>query len=335
MVKQVLAALAVTAFLGFCALAAIGLELAGFAGEPADAAAPYRLVSIRRGQAVADVARILESQAVVGSACKFRLLARLKGSDRHIQAGDYRLSGAMRPLEVLDALVKGRVYLHRVTIAEGLTVAEIGALLESEGLVEAEAFRAAAADPRALKAAGIEAASFEGYLFPETYFFAASATAADVVAAMASRFQQVFGPEWRQRASQMGWTVHQVVTLASIIEKETGAPVERPVISAVFHNRLRLGMRLESDPTVIYGIEDFDGNLTRRHLGTLTAYNTYRISGLPPGPIASPGAAALEAALFPADSNALYFVSRNDGTHQFSPTYAEHASAVRKYQSGR
>jgi UPF0755 protein len=152
---------------------------------------------------------------------------------------------------------------------------------------------------------------------------------------MTRRFREAFSDAWRARAHALGMSVHEVVTLASIIEKETGDPAERPLIASVFHNRLERGMRLETDPTVIYGIEDFDGNLTRKHLRTPTPYNTYLNKGLPPGPIASPGKAALEAALYPAESGYLFFVSRKDGTHQFSSTLKEHREAVRKYQLRR
>jgi UPF0755 protein len=179
---------------------------------------------------------------------------------------------------------------------------------------------------------GITADTLEGYLFPDTYYFPSGLESKSIITAMVKQFRIAFKPEWQTRAEELGMSVHEVVTLASIIEKETGAPEERPLISSVFHNRLKKGMRLETDPTVIYGIPDFDGNIKRRHLNTYTPYNTYKIKGLPPGPIASPGAAALEAALYPAQSKYLYFVSKKDGTHQFSATIKEHNAAVRKYQ---
>lgn len=335
MLKKVASAAVILAFIGFCLLSAVALELVGYARLPADPGAAGQVVKIARGQSVARTAERLHRLGIIREPLKFRALARLCGDDRRIQAGEYLLSASLAPREILDVLVGGRVQRHRVTIAEGLTVAQIARLVEAAGLASAEAFQAAATDPAALAAAGIEADSFEGYLFPETYFFTRSDTAADMVAAMAARFHQVFRAEWRHRAAEMGWTVHQVVTLASIVEKETGAPSERALISGVFHNRLGRGMRLESDPTVIYGIADFDGNITRRHLRTPTPYNTYHIFGLPPGPIANPGAAAIAAALFPAETDALYFVSRNDGSHVFSRTYAEHLEAVRRYQSGQ
>jgi len=156
-----------------------------------------------------------------------------------------------------------------------------------------------------------------------------------IISTMVNRFRSVFSTEWALRAKELGFTVDQIVTLASIIEKETGAAFERPIISSVFHNRLKKKMRLESDPTVIYGIKNFDGNLTRKHLGTLTPYNTYKIKGLPAGPIANPGRAALEAALYPEKTVFLYFVSKRDTTHYFSTNLKEHNQAVRKYQLRR
>jgi UPF0755 protein len=178
----------------------------------------------------------------------------------------------------------------------------------------------------------IKAETFEGYLFPDTYLFPKDTTSEEIISTMVKRFRSVFKPEWKNRAEALGFSIHQVVTLASIVEKETGVASERPVISSVFHNRLKRKMRLESDPTVIYGIKDFDGNITKKHLAEPTPYNTYVIRGLPPGPIANAGVGAFEAVLFPADTKFLYFVSKKDTTHQFSTNIKDHNRAVRKYQ---
>jgi len=333
--KKILALMLVLVFVAACLLAAVGLELWHYGRQPAASAGAVQTLTIPDGQGVGRIAVRLAEAGIVRDPLKFRLLARLRGQDTRLQAGEYRLSPAMTPSRVLDTLARGRVHLRRVTVPEGVNRVQIASRMEAAGLVTAAAFEAAAVDPELLRRERIDAASFEGYLFPDTYRFPAAATAADIVRAMVARFREVYGPARRRRTEAMGWTVHQVVTLASIIEKETAVAAERPLISAVFHNRLRRGMRLETDPTVIYGIEDFDGNLTRKHLATPTPYNTYRIRGLPPGPIASPGAAAIEAALHPADSGHLFFVARRDGTHQFSTTLAEHNRAVRKYQLGK
>ncbi|MCG6893549.1 MAG: endolytic transglycosylase MltG [Desulfobacteraceae bacterium] len=311
------------------------VDIHAWAQRPAAGKDPReRIVSVERGQRLRSTAEVLHRQGIVDDPLRFRVLARLEGLENTIQAGEYALSPAMAPLQVLRILVEGRVVLHRLTVPEGLRIRQIAQLAAAAGLVEAEEFIAAATDPEMARSLGIPADSLEGYLFPETYFFPGSATARDLCRTMVNRFHTVFSDAWRQRADQIGFSVHEIVTLASIIEKETAMPSERAAISSVFHNRLRRGMRLETDPTVIYGIENFDGNLTRKDLRAGTPYNTYVIRGLPPGPIANPGKAALEAALFPADTNYLYFVAKNDGTHAFSATLREHNRAVRRYQKG-
>ncbi len=187
-------------------------------------------------------------------------------------------------------------------------------------------------DASLAKGNGINADTFEGYLFPDTYHFPGDVQAEKIIQAMVKRFHAVFTPEWRTRAETLGFTVHQAVILASIVEKETGDPSERPVISSVFHNRLKRNMRLESDPTVIYGIKNFNGNITRKDLKRKTPYNTYRIKGLPAGPISNPGKESIRAVLYPANTRFLYFVSKKNGTHAFSTNLADHNRAVRQYQ---
>jgi len=186
-----------------------------------------------------------------------------------------------------------------------------------------------------IKSLGIEAKTLEGYLYPDTYYFPRWTKAEDVVKAMVNHLRQVYTPEMHAQSEALRMTEVQVLTLASIIEKETGHDAERPLISAVFHNRLRKGLPLQSDPTVIYGIPNFNGNLTRADLARPTPFNTYRIAKLPPGPIASPGVKSIQAALNPAPVKYLFFVSKNDGTHQFSATLGEHNRAVERYQKRR
>jgi UPF0755 protein len=227
------------------------------------------------------------------------------------------------------------VVLYRLTIPEGYTMLQIANLVDASGITGRDAFLTALSDRRLMAEQQIEADSYEGYLFPDTYFFPKGTTAEAIVATLVSGFRRVMTDQRLERARQLGMSIHEVVTLAAMIEKETGAAEERPVISSVFHNRLKQGMRLESDPTVIYGIDDFDGNITRKHLAEKTPYNTYRIKGLPAGPIANPGEAAIEAALHPADTDYFYFVARKDGTHQFSTNIRDHNRAVSKYQLNR
>jgi len=241
----------------------------------------------------------------------------------------------MSPAEILEKLVKGDVVLYRLTIPEGYTMRQIADLVGESGVAGRDVFLKALSNRQLIAAQNIDAQSFEGYLFPDTYFFPKDVSAEKIISAMVSRFRTAMTSRRLERAQELGLSVHEVVTLAAMIEKETGAAEERPVISSVFHNRLKRGMRLESDPTVIYGIEDFDGNLTRKHLAEQTPYNTYRIKGLPAGPIANPGEAAIEAALYPADTGYLYFVARKDGTHQFSTNIRDHNRAVAKYQLNR
>jgi UPF0755 protein len=310
------------------------VNLMHYAVTPAesDGQPEKKIIAIEKGQNFKQTTLLLQSQQLIAHPLKFRLLARLGGKDKQIQAGEYLLSADMSPGDILETLVNGKVRLYKFTVPEGSTLKQIAGIVESAGLVSRAEFLDTAADAKFLRENGIEAGSFEGYLFPETYFFPKNTTAREVIAVMVDRLRSVFTETWKKRADDIGLSVHQVLTLASIIEKETGAPSERSIISSVFHNRLRRGMRLETDPTVIYGIDDFNGNLTRKHLTTPTPYNTYLISGLPPGPIASPGRAAIEAALYPADTPYLYFVSKKDGTHQFSTSLVDHNRAILTYQ---
>ncbi len=287
------------------------------------------------GQAFNNIADRLYQTGIIQNTRKFKLFARLKGYDKRIKAGEYSLSSVLSPKQVLEIMVSGKVALHRITIPEGYNLYQIAALVAEVGLIAAQDFIQAATESTTVKSLGVNADTLEGYLFPDTYHFPKGLPAKKIVKTMVNRFEEVFLAEWYDRANQLNWNVHQVVTLASIIEKETGAAFERPLIASVFHNRLTKSMRLSSDPTVIYGIKNFDGNLTRKHLSTPTPYNTYLRKGLPPGPIANPGVASMEAALYPAETDYLYFVSKKDGTHQFSTNLREHNRAVRKYQLRR
>lgn len=295
-----------------------------------------RLVDIRPGSSLRAVAARLEREGIIDSALRFELLGRLRGWASDVQAGQYRLGAHLTPVQIARILTAGRVHLHRLTVPEGYTVAQIARLTEIRGLCPAAAFIERARDGSRVRNLGVPAASLEGYLFPDTYLLAYGADCDTLLQAMTDRFRQVFDAPWRERARELGLSVNEVVTLASIVEKETGVAAERPLIASVFHNRLQRRMRLQSDPTVIYGLgERFKGNLTRAHLREPGPYNTYRIAGLPPGPIANPGRAALEAALFPADSDYLYFVAKPDRTHHFSKTLAEHNRAVQRHQIQR
>ena len=333
--KKLVIFISIIAFGALSAGAAFFLELRHYARTPQGSDAARQTVVIEAGDGFSTVSRRLARSGLNPRPFQFAVLARLKGFDKRIMAGEYELRANMSPQALLKTLVNGRVRLYRLTIPEGYTLRQIADEAARAGFGTADAFLTAARDPARAKRYGIEARTLEGYLFPDTYRFPRTARAEQIIDAMVRRFQKVFTPRWHRRARELQMTVHEVVTLASIVEKETGAAAERPLIASVFHNRLRRGMRLETDPTVIYGIQDFNGNLTRKHLKTPTPYNTYRIRGLPPGPIASPGAASLQAALYPAETDFLFFVSRKDHTHQFSTNITDHNRAVRKYQLRR
>ncbi|MGE0083225.1 MAG: endolytic transglycosylase MltG [Desulfococcaceae bacterium] len=307
-------------------------DLRDYAQSPQQEGQSEKIVEILPGHGFAAVMETLKKERIVDDPLRFRLIALFKGYDRQIKAGEYLLSLSMSPLEILENIAKGKIYLRRFTIPEGYTLRQIAIAVSEAGLGKESEFTRLASDMEFIKKSGIRADSLEGYLFPDTYFFPKSTGIPTILMTMIRRFHSVFTEEWEKRAQEIGFSVHEIVTLASIIEKETGNPAERPLISSVFHNRLKKKMRLQTDPTVIYGIENFDGNLTRKHLETLTPYNTYQISGLPPGPIASPGEKSLHAALWPAQTEYLYFVSKGDKTHEFSATLEDHNRAVRKYQ---
>lgn len=331
--KKTLLFILIPLFIVFCAAAGLYFELHNYADTPASVNTSQNvIVNVRPGQTLRTTADKLQQANLIKSRLKFILIARIKGLDKHLKAGEYLLSAAMTPRQILEIMVKGEVNLHKLTVPEGYNIHQIAVLVENAQFGSKIDFIKTATDTVLAGKYGLEAASFEGYLFPDTYFFPQEVTMEQIVSTMVNRFWSVFTTEWKVRAKDLGFTVHQIVTLASIIEKETGAAFERPIISSVFHNRLKKKMRLESDPTVIYGINNFDGNLTRNHLSTHSPYNTYKIKGLPAGPIANPGRASLEAALYPEKSVFIYFVSKKDNTHYFSTTLKEHNQAVRKYQ---
>jgi UPF0755 protein len=296
-------------------------------------AAPF---TVERGHGLRQVANALEARGLVRDADALVLLARLRGPAAVVKAGEYEVSPGWSSAEILDHLVAGRVRTYRAVLPEGIRATEIAERLGEAGLADRDAFLRIVRDERFAHSLGVPAPTLEGYLYPETYELPRDLEAGELARILVEQFNAAW-LEIEPQARVLELSKHEIVTLASIVEKETASSEERPLIAAVFLNRLRRGMRLETDPTVIYGIEDFDGNLRRRHLlDASNPYNTYRIAGLPPGPIASPGVDALRAVVRPADTDYLYFVSKNDGTHHFSKTYREHVNAVNRYQkSGR
>jgi len=290
------------------------------------------LLGVGEGERFEDIARALARSGVIRSADAFRVWARLRGRDRDVSWGDYVLQPPMSPREVLDRLALPPDPVGRITIPEGLTIVETAMLLEAHGHGPSARFEAILRDPEFIAREGLTATGPEGYLFPDTYVFPTTMLPERILATMVERFREEFAQVMGRRARPLDLTPHDLVTLASLIEEEAALPEERREVSAVFLNRLRIGMRLQSDPTVIYGRRDGDRSISRADLQRPTAYNTYVIAGLPPTPIANPGRGALEAAVDPAPTDALYFVARGDGSHAFSRSLAEHNAAVNRYQ---
>jgi UPF0755 protein len=298
---------------------------------PAEKGGPGQTFIVQEGLSLTEIGEALEKKGIIVSKDALLVWARLRGYARVIKAGEYRLSPAMSAVEVLRVLVKGSVITHTVTIPEGYTRAQIAALLARKDLVDPDAFLELTGDSELAERFDISGPGLEGYLYPDTYRFARGLSPLTIIGTMVRRFFEIASP-FREKIASAKMGLKDVVILASIVEKETGLPEERPLIASVFLNRMKRGMRLASDPTVIYGLKDFDGNLKREHLDMPTPYNTYVIKGLPPGPIANPGKAAIQAVLSPAETEYLYFVSRNDGSHHFSRTLAEHSRAVERFQ---
>lgn len=294
-----------------------------------------QFVTIRQGASSSEIGRQLASAQVLRDARSFRAALWWTGRGRSLKAGEYRFDHALTPLQVVDVLARGDVYTQRLTFPEGLNVEEMAKLYESHGFGRATDFIAAARNVKRVRQLDDKASDLEGYLFPETYALPRQTPAARLVDLMVDRFLAVYDDQMRARGAAQGLTMRQAVTLASLVEKETGKPEERPIVAAVYRNRMKVGMPMQADPTVVYALikaHRYDGNIRRDDLSLDSPYNTYRFPGLPPGPIASPGKASLEAALMPADVPYLYFVSRNDGSHVFARTLAEHDTNVRKFQ---
>lgn len=290
---------------------------------------------VGKGQGVRGIAASLGKSGLIRSPTAFRLAYRFYYPHDSLKAGEYDFPSPVTMKDILEAMTKGKVYLHPITLREGLTAEEIAEEFDRAGLVTRADFLEAFADRELILSWDREAANAEGYLFPETYNFPAHTPAREIVGRMIAQFEMVFSDRWHLRARELGMNVRQVTTLASLIEKETSRPEEKKLVAAVFHNRLRMRMKLDCDPTIIYALKlagEYEGRLRSRDLRLESPYNTYRHQGLPPGPIANPGRDSLEAALYPASEDYLYFVSRNDGSHQFSRTFREHQNAVLKFQ---
>ena len=323
-----------TGFWGFLALVWIVIGLFYYqASRPASEKNQTMIFEIQPGMTLKQVALALSRQGLIRSPRAFQVITYIQAKQKQIMVGEFSLSPSMPPSKILLQITSGKTILHPVTIPEGYRITEIATLLHSEGLADKEFFIRQTRDKSLIRPLGIPADSLEGYLFPETYHFSKFTPEKKIVQKMVDTFrEQVLIPQLLMSAKKSSLSWHEIITLASLIEKETGLDSERKIISSVFHNRLRKNMRLQTDPTVIYAMEKFDGNIRKRDLKIDSLYNTYRYKGLPPGPIANPGLKSIVAAISPIKSDHLYFVSRQDGSHHFSSTLIEHNLAVQKYQ---
>jgi len=296
---------------------------------------PEQFVEIAPGTGASVIGARLAEAGVVRDARTFRVALWLSGRGRELKAGEYRFDRDATPFEVIDRIARGDVYKRLITFREGLTIHEMAQVFEERGFGAAAEFEQAAKNAGLIADLDPAATDLEGYLFPETYALPRGTTATELVTQMVGLFKRLYTEPLRAEAAAAGLSTRQIVTLASLVEKETARGEERPLVAAVYRNRLKIGMGMQADPTVIFALQRagrYDGNLSREDLQFDSPYNTYRYPGLPPGPIASPGLASLEAAVRPAAVSHLYFVSRNDGSHVFADTLADHNRNVQQWQ---
>lgn len=325
-------------FLIIFLFASIFLVMAYFdivSNRPASSLQQVKKVEIPRGYSLKKIVNLLKKETLIENRSTFVILAHLRGTTGQLKAGEYLLSTDMTPLEIMDKLLKGNVITYSLTIPEGYTIKEITNLLEKNKLLDKERFAALTRDRKLLNSLEIKAESLEGYLFPDTYHFPKGTKEEEIIRKMVEKLNNLFTEDIKTRLKQINFSKHEILTLASLIEKEARIDSERKLISAVFHNRLKKNMLLQSDPTVIYALKDFHGNIRKKDLQIDSPYNTYVYRGLPPAPIANPGKDSILAALYPAEVDYFYFVAKNNGEHYFSSSFKEHNKAVRKYQLKR
>lgn len=296
----------------------------------------WKEIQITQGMSFRAIAAMLRNEGIIRYKGYFEIIGRIQGISRKVRVGYYGLGTHMSMWEVLDALRKGRIIEYEVVIPEGYNLYQIGWTLTGTPLISnPNDFIRIAKDREFARSLGISADTLEGYLFPDTYYLPKGIVMRDVVKRMVLRYKEVFTESYRTRAEETGFTEHQIVTLASIIEKEARVAEERKLISAVYHNRLKIGMKLQADPTAVYGKKAWVTNVTRKDLQRRSPYNTYLIKGLPPGPIANPGQGAILAALYPENVDYLFFVAQGDGSHHFSREYGSHTRAVNRYYANK
>jgi UPF0755 protein len=319
-------------------LAIPGARFAYFALNPLNSSAPKTemdTIEIHRSDSHAAITKALVAKGIIQDPTMFNWLGRLTRQWRGVKAGEYQVSAAMSPMTIFATITSGISVIHPVTVREGENMYEIAEDIADKQLSKKEDFLALCTDSEFITTLGFkpEMKTLEGFLYPDTYYFNRTMNAEDMIRQMVRHANQMWTHSDQSAAEALGMSRFQIVTLASIIEKETGAPQERPMISSVFHNRLEKKMRLQSDPTTIYGMWDhYQGKIHKTDLSAINPYNTYTIPALPLGPIANPGKDAIEAALHPATTDYLFFVSHNNGTHEFTRSLDEHNRAVRKFQ---
>jgi len=306
--------------------------------HPRNRLSPGTVFEIERGSSASLIARKLKKENIIEKKWPFLAAYRLFYPKEKLIAGEYEFNPPLSVKEVLKKIIQGDIILHPVTIPEGLTITETADLLSQKYSFNKEKILRHTQNPQLLSSLDAQAQDLEGYLLPETYHIPKNTSEAELIEIMVNQFRKTFEPLWKERAEEMGMEIRDIVTLASLIEEETSVPEEKPLVSSVFHNRLKLGMKLDCDPTIIYALKnknEYQGRLRNKDLKLNSPYNTYLHNGLPPGPISNPGKESLKAALFPLKTNYLYFVSKNDGTHKFSSTFKEHQRAVIEFQIKR
>ncbi|MEE9911869.1 MAG: endolytic transglycosylase MltG [Deltaproteobacteria bacterium] len=312
----------------------LGAWLFLYATTPIDAAKDTPIsVDIPTGTSFVKATKILKDVGLVENRFLFYALVGVKRGTRSIRAGEYEFAMSISPAELVDKLIHGDIKNYRVTIHEDYSLKEVAARLKEYKLIDEKTFFDLAEDEVFLSSAGVLGSSVEGYLFPDTYFFNRSMSTRQIMRVMVDRFWSKISPEMINKAATRGLNTHQFVTLASIVGKESGHSAEKPTIAAVFYNRLKKGMPLQSDPTTVYDLNNFNGKVLRSHYKRESPYNTYMIKGLPPGPIANPGLDSFRAVLNPADVDYLYFVSQKDGTHFFSSSLDAHNTAILRFRN--
>lgn len=288
-------------------------------------------VSFPSGSGIRKLADKLETGGVIRSSAHFILLTRLRGKSHNLKAGEYRFDDGMTPSDILQKLVSGDVCYSKFSLPEGYSIYQVAELLEQKGYFKSADFLQKCKDPALIARLGLPGRSVEGYLYPATYNLLRGGDEEQLINEMVGKFEKRYADISSSGASSSGLSRREAVILASVIEKEAVFPEEKPLISSVFHNRLRIGMPLQSDPTAVYGVKAFSVKVTKADIKRPSPYNTYLNRGLPPGPIGNPGSESLQAALYPVKTDYLYFVARRDGTHQFSRNLDEHNRAVNRY----